>query len=297
MMKTKMLSVQKMIAMIIAALIMVLSISSYQMKANALNTSRTYYVYNAQTGEYLRRYTLSTLPYENNSISTYAIDDRYPDWTKSGVCKTLSSSGSVGSGFVVDEHTIATAAHCVYNVESQIAKQTSQILLFDSDESEPLIVAPVEIHVPYLYISGNGTHTFDAYYDYALITVNQDLSDYMCFELGVPLDYVIENEQEIKVTGFPKFVDDDILVNNSSVHNMYTGDGVIISKNNYQIISQVYTSVGNSGGPLYLEETRCGYTYYTVIGICSSGACPTLYSTRMTTELIHFYKNNPNLNW
>ena len=49
------------------------------------------------------------------------------DFSKSSVVKIMDSYNYRGSGFVVDEHTIATAAHCVLD------EQLSEILLFNSN--------------------------------------------------------------------------------------------------------------------------------------------------------------------
>ncbi len=38
-----------------------------------------------------------------------------------------------------------------------------------------------------------------------------------------------------------------------------------------------------------------GVDYYTVIGIHTTGAGTFNAATRITTDLLHFYKNNPNI--
>ncbi len=114
-MKAKMINSKKMLAVIITVLMTVLVLSSYQMKANAVNTAQTYKVYNATNGSYLRSYTLNPLTADNNTRSVIGEDERVIDWTKSGVVKIMTSNSYIGTGFVIDAHTIATAAHCVKN--------------------------------------------------------------------------------------------------------------------------------------------------------------------------------------
>lgn len=287
----------KIIAVMSAIVVFMVSMCTYSAEANATNTSRYYLVYAAKVGSTnsIRRYELSALADVNNARSV--IENREIDWSKSGVVKLRMPTTYAGTGFVVDEHTIATAAHCVYTVETQTSKAINDILLFDASGNVEMIVTPVEMHVPELYVYGKGNREYDARYDYALITVEEDLSEYMCFDLGVTLDNADESNLDILLTGFPKNIygnDDD--VNSFDVHNMYTGTGNITDITELQILSNNYFSSGNSGGPIYVEESRGSYTYYSVIGILTSGAAPNYsYSTRITTDQLHFYRNNPNL--
>lgn len=299
MMKTKMLSIQKMVAMIIATLIMVLSVSSYQMNAGAVNTEQYYRVYNAQTGSLMRRYKLDPLESHTNTRSIIDDDNRDVDWSKSGVCKIITTAGSFGTGFVVDAHTIATAAHCLYHNQAG-SRSLSDILLFDTSGNITLHATPIEYHIPINFISKLSSVSGTNEYDYALITVEEDLSDYACFDLGVMLDDFTTSGTTLSVTGFPQIVENTI-VNSVNNHNMYTGEGIILSQNDFSFDLQLtYTNDvtgGNSGGPVYLTESRCGYTYYIVIGINTTSLTAYNLGTRITTDLIHFYKNNPNLNW
>lgn len=293
----------KIIAVMSAIVVFMVSMCTYSGETKATNTDREYYVYDAQSPseEPIRDYTLyafDTYPNINNTRSLIG-DNRYPDWSKSGVVKLRMPTICAGTGFVVDEHTIATAAHCVYTVETQTSKAINDILLFDASGNVEMIVTPVEMHVPELYVYGKGNREYDARYDYALITVEEDLSDYMCFNLGATLDNADEYDLDVKITGFPQKVtinNNDETVNNYLSHNMYTSEGTITDVTEMQIVSYHYTSPGNSGGPIYIEETRGSYTYCSVLGILSSGVSPDyVCTTRITTDLLHFYRNNPNL--
>ena len=289
----------KIIAVMSAIVVFMVSMCTYSAEANATNTSRYYLVYAAKVGSTnsIRRYELSALADVNNARSV--IENREIDWSKSGVVKLRMPTTYAGTGFVVDEHTIATAAHCVYTVETQTSKAINDILLFDASGNVEMIVTPVEMHVPELYVYGKGNREYDARYDYALITVEEDLSDYMCFNLGATLDNADEYDLDVKITGFPQKVtinNNDETVNNYLSHNMYTSEGTITDVTEMQIVSYHYTSPGNSGGPIYIEETRGSYTYCSVLGILSSGVSPDyVCTTRITTDLLHFYRNNPNL--
>lgn len=77
---------------------------------------------------------------------------------------------------------------------------------------------------------------------------------------------------------------------------MYTGTGFIRQCDDSALYYDVDTYSGNSGSPVYVTSTFQGHTYYTVIGIEAFGTSkdiPYNGSTRMTTNLLQFYKNNP----
>ena len=259
------------------------------------NTSRSYNVYNAANGNYLRNYTLSPLASKNNTRGAIGTDDRVIDWTKSGTVKLMTSTNYRGSGFVVGSHTIATAAHCVYNRLNGDVYSLSEILLFDSNGNISLHATPVECHVPTIY-------TTQSSLDYALITVEEDLSDYACFNLGAVSNSTNVYNQSVSVTGFPSIVNGNV-VNTFTAHVKYTGNGVVIGSENERLFSNADTSEGNSGGPVYVTETINGNTYYSVIaitasiGINNNNETVSSIGTRINTDIVHFYKNNPNLNW
>ena len=266
------------------------------------DSSVTYRVYNAQTGVELtsKRYTLneSTKYYNDscNSISTRSVigtDDRVVDWSKNGVVKIMGSNGFIGSGFVVGKHTIATAAHCVNG------RSLTNIILFDNN-GIGTNATPVEYHVPEMYYSSTRN------YDYALITVEQDLSDYMQFDLGTVLNYSPSHDNAVTNTGFPGVIQKSdgtfTTVNNESIHNMYSSTGSITGINDRYFCHTVDTSHGDSGSPVYYTETINGQTYYTVVGIHVRGDTNPFddieenEATRITTELIRFYNQNPHIN-
>lgn len=294
MIKTSVLKFKKIVAVFMAMLLMMLSFSyTANDNSDAANSSRSYKVYHASTGHYLREYTLAPLNTSDNSRAVIGTDERVIDWTKSGVVKIINTDTSIGSGFVVDEHTIATAAHCLYDYRSGMYSNISEILLFDTSGNIEQNIIPIEYHIPTEYITNHKTS-----YDYALITVEEDLSEYMCFELGVSLDSFVNGETNatVYVTGFPERVAGEI-VNNHTKHMMYTGNGKICSGGNGEnglLYYNADTSGGNSGGPVYITESLNGKTYHTVVAVHTTGGN---HGVCMTTDLIHFYKANNNLRY
>lgn len=290
-MKKALFKGKKAVSISIASTMLALTLTAtMSIQASAsVNTSQSYKVYNAVNGGYVKSYTLSANPVMDKSKTIIDTDDRFVDFSKNGVVKIVTSIGSWGTGFVVDDHTIATAAHVLYNGN---AVPVSHIYFFNQDGSIDMdITNPSYCHIPNIYMS----NVEDAIvYDYALITVKQDLSEYENFNLGAPLDSFIHRESTVLTTGFPAEVNSKD-VNNLTEHNMYTSAGSTIDDVHRADIEISYnndTSGGNSGGPVYTSTLFNGKFYYTVVGINVKGAGTANRATRMTTDLIHFYKNN-----
>lgn len=264
---------------------------------DSVNNHRAYRLYDVTTKQMVKKYTLQLVDDTNvNDRSVIGSDGRFVDFTKNGTVK-IYGGGTVGTGFIVDAHTIATAAHCVYSKGASYGsvKYTSRILVFNTDGSIAMTVTNIkQIHIPDLYISTSGGSNA---YDYALITVEEDLSEYAMFNLGVMMDSFRGSGKTISVTGFPSTVNDQGVKGNT----MYTGDGVILNVNAFDVNKQIFftndSTPGNSGGPVYFTTTFNNKTYYTVIGIVSASGQDFNIGTRITTDLLHFYKNNPNISW
>lgn len=258
--------------------------------ANAANTTQVYLAYNAKTGQFLRQYSLSPLSSQNNSRAIIGTEDRFVDWSKSGTVKLMREGFYGGTGFVVDEHTIVTAAHCVYICEYDEPKKFTNILLFDSQGNIEMTANPVEYHIPRNYRKTSYTEK----YDYAIITVEEDLSNYICYNLGMLSDANLINNMPISITGFSQDA------NGYTNHTAITATGTVTGTNltERKIIStNAVIAGGNSGGPVYTTETRGGRTYYTVIGISTTRSpIDDIYGygncKYIDTNMLHFFINN-----
>ena len=297
----------RIVAIFLSCVIFVIALflpSARVLATSLTNEGRTYYVYDASTGAYLSSYTLSALPTNTASTSSdisltsvYGDEDsRVLDYTKNGVVKLVSSSGAVGTGFVVDEHTIATAAHCVVtsSTTSNCKNTVKEIYCFNGSSTVDMTASLNEIHVPAEYFTaGNGGTTE---YDYALITVEEDLSDYMCFALGTMLD---SYSGTVSISGFPGTIKQSdgtyITANDLEKHNQYLGTGTVLSSETGRIAYTVDTTGGNSGSPVYVTSTYKSNVYYTVIAIHTTGSYSGNSGTRITPTLLQFYYNNDNL--
>lgn len=259
------------------------------------NESLSYSMY-SKSGDYTGSYTLSELDTPSSDLSTASVigdDDRYTDYSKSGVVKIITSGG-FASGFVVSEHVIATAAHLFSsfknNSDDDLNNVVSSILFFNSNGDNTLTLGKsdvVSIHLPANFF----VEAVHSDYDYALITVKEDLSDYICFNLGTMLESYVGGE--VYVSGFPHDVNDKDVNDMDSKHEEYTGKGTVSQIDAYTFNYDVDMSSGDSGGPIYTVTSFRGTEYYTVVGINTYEAGTYNFGTTITPSLLHFYLNNP----
>lgn len=232
-------------------------------------------------------YTLNKL----SAVSTYSgdVDDRFLDSSDNAqaIVRLSYGGGACGSGFIVDSHTIATAAHCLYGSEFA----SFDIQIYDAKGTSVVQkIKPKEIHIPLEF----QTSKYD-YDDYGLIYVDEDLSKYGKMTLGTVTEGFAGTGQNISISGFPG------TVKGSSAHGQrYVGNGKENgfnrnSEGNSMITTRAYISGGDSGGPMYIEHTLKGQTFRSVVGICTYvGNDGTRYSggVRITTPILRFYRDN-----
>lgn len=320
-MNTNNLTLEKITALFLSLLISILSLTIYMdNRVVATNSSQSYTVFSA-SGTYKRSYTLQANPVQDNSRDIIGNDDRYSDNRLSGVVKIYTSS-NIGTGFFVDEHTIATAAHCVFNGDTgnfnNSNSKISSIRIYDENgNSKQLIRSAYEIHIPNKYISNYMNNSNYNSYDYALITISENIDNidaYLNFNLGVTTDKIAGSSLPVYTTGFP-----------SDKTGKYTCQGTItmmeegclkseIIGDDRNIITNLDVIGGQSGSPIYTYTEYNNQKYYTVIGIVAYSHAECIdqngnistqglvkqmsnYGPRITTELLHFYKNNSNIEW
>ena len=269
---------------------------------NINNETRTYckhaYGENVPLTSY-EEYTIST---PSNS-STYALPRATfthfaQDTENLNTVELVDSNGNAyGSGFIVGEHVIATAAHCVYDKTNNRFAEKFTINAYGSSTVQPTATyEPVEVHIPKLFYV-NSTSFMDNY-DYALIYVEEDLSNHGIWSLGCMTTEFMETGAVINTSGFTT-------INN--VHTRYYSSGNIkdysdmTSKDHNRIAlrfeSDACVNGGQSGGPAYYEVTYNNTTIKTVLGVLTGGAetDDTCFSwaTRITPTLLRFYLDNP----
>lgn len=246
--------------------------------------------------------TTNTTDYSLNRISTVSlmsgnIDDREIDSSGDATSivyleYTKSNGGRYrGTGFIVDDHVIATCAHCLYDGSAFNTDYAIKIYAADGTTLLNTLTAK-EIHIPASYMTNTGSG--QNRYDYGLIYVSQNLSQYGKISLGVATNYFTNTSSNVSISGFPT------TVNNSSAGiTRYTGNGIVKNtSDNYFLDTEAYGSGGDSGGPMYIEYTLENATFRSAIGIYK-GHYDTLprYSTgvRITTPILRFYMNNSHI--
>lgn len=141
------------IVAVIVAMILAFTSSGFNSiyNANAYTSARSYFKYDASDGGYFGFYTLpqTNLSQIQSVINT---DGRTTNTFNNGVVKLIGESNYLGSGFIVDNHVIATAAHCVFNSDYE-SRIVEDILAFSSNNTVLAHLTPVEVHIPCQYIS------------------------------------------------------------------------------------------------------------------------------------------------
>lgn len=291
---------KKLVSVVAACMMTFYGMASY-MTADAFYEDQGYCVYNCETKK-ISKYSLNVdLPiFDGNGGTTRSglIDDRVPDTDVSVV--RVVAGGSVATGFIIDKHIIATAAHCVY--ANKAFRSNPMVNIYNEDCTKILkTVYAKEAHIPVKY-----TAYENKMYDYALLYVEEDLSEYGMFSLGVPTDAFMTSGATVTVSGFPGKIDS---LPGADSNHRYKADGQIVDIrsyendlieqkpgqppiHNHQIQYTAFMSSGDSGGPVYTTQTFNGQTYHTVIGINTSGAPGMYFGTRVTSTLLVFYYNN-----
>lgn len=290
------------------------TISGFSPDGASTDTSSRYYWKHSYVSNNTSSYSLTP---SSNSMSISSINDTVDEINNEksmqisqGIENTgiVRIGGSDGTGFIVGNHEIATAAHCVYN-RTNGSWHSISIYTYNEDATMTgITLTPKECHIPVMYTS-NG-HTA---YDYAVITVEENLSEYFKFNLGVTYNVNASNYASIPiyVTGCPQMVHYEQNGNNYYTlninHYLYSDESHIVDPSvGDPYVITYYNSdseAGHSGSPVYtIAKTKIGnneYAYrYTVISILS-GTMPGSFDcgSRITKYHLQFYKNNPNLSY
>ncbi len=284
-------------------MMVILMSSSASIRVDATAITVTYSKYDCVNGGAPSTYSLSI---SESDLSRIIIgeDDRV-NAGFDGVVRL--SSGA--SGFIVDDHVIATAAHCVNEThepdsiknnyqDTHYFRPDMKIHLYNSDgtpkNATPLDI--VEIHVPQDYILNN---TYDEYvkHDYALLVVEEDLSDYTHFDLGIPYNVRTASFRNIPLFATGRSQSYNGVANTQNL--LYTSQGYRDTRSNSEMLYYTCDTVGgNSGCPIYVacEYTVGSDTYitYTAVAIHFGGDNK---GPIMTSSKIQFYLNNPYIDY
>lgn len=195
---------------------------------------------------------------------------------------------------MVDSHTILTAAHCLYDDTNHKGVTNLKISFYDeyNQKDTSIPATPMSYHIPYNYIQSKSCD-----YDYALITVQEDLSQYINFNLGVLRDDVVNYNPEIELyaTGFGGDHSES-----ATIGTKYTCYGTLATNNpvrDYTVYYDNDSVGGDSGGPVYINSN--GNKTAIALFTAQDNIKPYEYNlgTRITTDILQFVYNNSNLEY
>ena len=249
----------------------------------------------SSTSYQINKYTLQQSASNSDCMPMGIIGDNNMIRDNNTAVVRLSNTEFCGTGFIVGEHVIATAAHCVYDttfVDNNIEIVDENNNVIDSFHAE-------SVHVPNRYFVYANDRDKRKVYDYALLYVpSVDLSDYGMFSLGVAKDEYLNNtSNQVIVSGFPSVYPNGY--DNTSYGLRFKASGNVQGNcEPYRFGYNTDTAGGDSGGPVYVEEgfqTADGewHDYKTVVGIHTHNGNS---GVRITPELLAFYNHNQYLN-
>ncbi len=264
--------------------------------ASYATTGRTYKRYSYKEGKYLSNYTLTpnNMSIDADTTQTRELINNDDNRTVAHGAENAAivAIGTVGTGFIVGDHTIATAASCVYE-GGQIKKD---LFVYRHDTTGNIVGIPMsisEIHVPASY------STKGSQYDYALITVDQDLSNLPHFDIGNAYSFTASEAGSIPlhVTGQPYWTG-DALDDDNPTGVLYTHNGSVHDNSNGSMFFfNMDATNGQEGAPVYTitREAYNGEFYYTYTALSLYTDTGNGYNRgpRMTKHHLMFYGNNP----
>ena len=171
-------------------------------------SSRKYYTFST-SGTRKGSYTLSPVSAVPSSSprTVFRTDTRQLESGFYGVIKIRRHNESYGfTGFVVDDHSILTCAHGLYSGGTNGLDLTYYDFDFYNEQNgvdSYIQLTPIEYHIPAGYVDNlaNTSNYEEEKYDYALITVQDNLSQFVNFYLGVPESNILSKNYDTYITG------------------------------------------------------------------------------------------------
>lgn len=280
------------------------------------DSGRNYLKYNCNTGTTTSYYLgdSTTINAALDETITYPLEvasDELDD-ENINVVQLSINGGFVGSGFVINEHVIATAAHCVYNANNNAFVTGITVNIYDESAivNSSNLIASFEAesyHIPALYQS-QGYYTDN--YDYALIYVDtdsqgKDLLDYTsAWNIAIPsLEFSKAQTGNITSSGFTSHdynndgEDDDYYAryySTGTVTDFSNDPDEAHNIPNLRLHTTAETPGGKSGGAMYYTSTYNNTTYKSIVGVTTGGwGTSSSWGISINTTLLHFYKHNP----
>ncbi len=238
----------------------------------------------------------SSVPSDNAEYPS-RVSGTYYNCTDSRIVKTS------GSGVIVDNHVIATNAHCLINSSTGNFNTSFSVTayLYPNNIPTPTTLTIVSLHIPDSYVlkdqNGNFIHKpsgeveVNSDVDYGLIVVEEDLTSYGQFDFGLPLTG-LSTSTELTAMSFPQNDGaNSNMVNNHRVRPL-TSYGQLYELRPHSVRHTCATDTGSSGGAIFTNTGSSG-EYDSLIGIHKAGGTQWNTSVRIEQSQILFYMNNP----
>jgi len=270
------------------------------------DSGRNYLKYNCNTGTTTSYYLgdSTTINAALDETITYPLDVAADihDNENTNVVRLVMDGGSSGSGFVINDHIIATAAHCVLDEHDNfVTGITVNIYNENAIVNSSNLIASFEAesyHIPSLYktvVSGNEN------YDYALIYVGTDsqgkgLLDYTsAWNFAVSsLEFSEAQTGYLTVSGFTSHTDLARYYSTGTVIDFSNDPEETHNIPNLRMASNAESYGGKSGGAMYYTSTYNTTTYKSIVCVTTGGSATYgSWGVRINPTLLHFYKQNP----
>lgn len=196
--------------------------------------------------------------------------------------KDYNNNNYYASGVVVDTHLIATSAANLYKNAGFVKSVTAEVLDTSCFYTLETVNADY-IHVPLNYINSSP----NANYDYGLIYVSEDLSDYVA-DIGIMSNTFLANSSNNLVTsGFT--------LHYGVRRRYYSYGSVVPIYDNYRFCSNAYNDSDKSGGMVYFASSRGSINHHSYVGVPTNTSGTNTYGVRITPTILHFFYQNPEL--
>ncbi|MBE6846985.1 MAG: trypsin-like serine protease [Ruminococcus sp.] len=278
---------------------------SYTAYSHTTHTTRSYTLTNeslAQTD--YANYDELLAKLNNQSVNSRAMT-QVNDSRLIRIGEELSNSTKnyLATGFIVGDHVIATAAHCLYNrnIDPNTNQhkgfnryKTAYAYTYENNTQVEHKLTIKSVHIPTAFITGG--NDVGTYWDYGLIVVEEDLSGYGYFPLGMLLDdsqstYLTTSSKTVTTAGFRNGTQSQYM--KGALYQL-TPAGTGIQQFIYGYGVRNALESGMSGSVSYLAQSD-GYGD-TAVGVYTSNGSITAQGMAITRPLLQFYLNNGRLN-
>ncbi len=281
---------------------------------NLNNEEREYYKFSYANGSSIgiEEYTLqspsaSTTAY-NLLRETTDTPEFIRDTSNIGVVKIECDFGtftSLGSGFIVDDHLIVTAAHsvCGGTAAEPTANPNITVKVYNANETTSKVYTIDSIHVPQEFYAYDEERDYN--YDYALLHIDshydnipiRTFSQYEPFKLGYMTSKFIDDKGSIVTSGFTDAPDSE--EGNHRYYSMGNIDvNVLVQTTDLRYYSNSGANGGDSGGLAYYNSVYNNELIKSAIGNITGGGSNVNYiacGVRITPTIARFIFNNENI--